>query len=138
MNTEKKGKKNVIVLGFLKFCVLIYRFIKYVIYGLIFPFVILFRALFLPKDIDVEKLKKGANKALEKEKKREAREKKSTNLTEQNFKDESVKVEKKKFGDFINSFLLIISAIPRGIKRKFDNFALIKNARNKKTLWTCL
>ncbi len=136
MNTEKKKKKNVIVLGFLKFCVLIYRFIKYVIYGLIFPFVILFRMLFLPKDIDVEKLKKGANKALEKEKKREAREKKNTKLNDQNFKDETVKVEKKKFGDFINSFLLVISAIPRKIKKRFDNFALIKNARNKKTFET--
>lgn len=122
---------------FLKICVFIYIFIKYVFYGLIFPFVIIIRKLNKPKEIDIEKLKKGAQKNLEKEKAREAKEKareekERLKRINTNYKNDKIVIEKKGLGDYINSFLLLLISFPKKIKQKFESIALVKNAKNKK------
>lgn len=127
---------------FLKICVGIYRFIKYVWYGLISP--IVFFVIFLSKltlkrrEINVNKLKKGSQKILEKEKQKEKKhskiKKEKPDLT--SYKNENIKFERKSLGDYINSALSLIIAIPSNVKKKIDNIGVIKQARNKKAFDT--
>lgn len=143
MNNVKKEKSLIlnVALGiksaFLKLCIYIYRFIKYVIYGLIFPFVIVARMIYKPKEIDVEKLRREAQKNLEKEKRREEKEKQKEERERfkrinTNYKNEKIVIEKKNFGYYINVALTALISIPKKIKQKFENIALIKDAKNKK------
>lgn len=120
----------------IKICISIYRFIKYVWYGILWPFMLiamLISKLILNKEVDVDKLRSESQKILEKEK---LKEQKQSKLSEQNFKDESVKLERKGLGDLINAVLMGIISVPKSIKKKFDNLSLVKQARNKKAFDT--
>lgn len=120
---------------FIKLCICVYRFVKYVWYGLLWPFVFIIVVITKAanKEVDVDKLRRESQKILEKEKQKEAKQKK---LKDENFKNEDVVIKKKKLGDYINDALLFLIAIPKKVKGKFKNMSLIKQARNKKAFDT--
>ena len=132
-----KDMPSVFVWYFFKVCIAIYRFFKYVWYGLLWPFifvVILFSKYVLnKKPLDVDKLRRESQKLLEKEKAKEERlkQKESTN-----YKNENVKIEKNGLGYYINLALTAILSIPAGVKKRIDNIALVKQARNRKAFDT--
>ena len=119
---------------FIKICICVYRFIKYVWYGLISPIVfcvVLFNKFVLKRrEIRFEKLKKGSKKQFEKDKKMG---KNQPDLTA--FKDESVKAKQKKV-NIISAIASIIQEIPKSIQKRIDNNAIIKQVRNKKAFDT--
>ena len=116
---------------FLQLCIYIYRFFKYVAYGLISPFVFLIVFINKKTSVDVDKLKIKAKKQKEKS------EKKIKHVIDTTaYKNEDIKFEKKSLGDYINIVLSSIVAIPASIKKKFDNISLVKQARNKKAFDT--
>ncbi len=127
---------------FIKICIYIYRFIKYVWYGLLWPFVILVmvvsKLIIRSKEVDVEKLRKEGQKILEKEKKKEKKSNKrpENKIDTSSYKNENIKLEKKNLGYFINAGLNAIIAIPKSLKKKFDNIAIVKQAKNKKAFDT--
>ena len=127
---------------FIKLCVYIYRFIKYVWYGLLWPFIYIFviidKFLIEKNTPDVEKLKRKSQKILERERKREERKKSKSQDTidTSSYKDENVKIKRKSFGDYINLFLTAIISLPKSIKKRIDNNAILKQARNKKAFDT--
>ena len=123
---------------FVKLCVCIYRFIKYVWYGLLWPLifiVILISKLILKsKEVDVDKLRRESQILKEKEKKREEQNKNKVDTS--SYKNENIKLEKKNLGYFINLALMGIISIPKSIKKRIDNIALVKQAKNKKAFDT--
>lgn len=127
---------------FIKLCIYIYRFIKYVWYGLLWPFIYIFviidKFLIEKNTPDVEKLKRKSQKILERERKREERKKSKSQDTidTSSYKDENVKIKRKSVGDYINSFLNAIISLPKSIKKRIDNNAMLKQARNKKAFDT--
>lgn len=127
---------------FIKLCIYIYRFIKYVWYGLLWPFIYIFviidKFLIEKNTPDVEKLKRKSQKILERERKREERKKSKSQDTidTSSYKDENVKIKRKSVGDYINSFLTAIMSLPKSIKKRIDNNAMLKQARNKKAFDT--
>lgn len=127
---------------FIRICVYIYRFFKYVWYGLLWPFIfvaiLISKFILKQKEIDVDKLRKESQKILEKERKREEKEKKKheNDIDTSSYKNENVKLEKKNLGYFINLILTGIIAIPKSVKKKIDNIALVKQAKNKKAFDT--
>ena len=125
--------------AFLKISIYIYRFIKYVWYGLLWPFVfiiILIIKLIPSRELDVEKLRKKSQKLKEKEDARERKEKKKQKVDTSAYKNENVVIEKKNLGYYINAALDFIISIPKKIKNKISNIALVKQARNKKAFDT--
>ncbi len=145
-NTNYKNTIANIVTGFvylfIKLCIYIYRFIKYVWYGLLWPFIYIFviidKFLIEKNTPDVEKLKRKSQKILERERKREERKKSKSQdtLDTSSYKDENVKIKRKSVGDYINSFLTAIISLPKSIKKRIDNNAMLKQARNKKAFDT--
>lgn len=127
---------------FIKLCIYIYRFIKYVWYGILWPFIYIFviieKFLIEKNAPDVEKLKRKSQKILEKERKREERKKsKSQNeIDTTTYKNENIKIKRKSIGDYINLFLTAIISLPKSIRKKIDNNAVLKQARNKKAFDT--
>lgn len=127
---------------FMKLCIYVYRFVKYVWYGLLWPFVFIVmtitKFIIKSKEVNVEKLKKESQKILEKEKQKEkkSRRKEVQEIDTSSYKNENIKLEKKNLGYFINAGLTAMLAIPKGIKKKFDNIALVKQARNKRAFDT--
>ena len=149
--TKKKNKNttNVInniafsfVSAFMKLCICIYRFFKYVWYGLLWPF--MFIALSISKlisksnEVDVDKLRKKSQRIYEKDKKKESRHKKKEvpKIDTSSYRNENIQLEKRNLGYYINAGLMGIISIPKAIKKKFDNIALVKQARNKKAFDT--
>lgn len=127
---------------FIKLCVYIYRFFKYVWYGLLWPFIfiaiLISKFILKHKEVDVDKLRKESQKILEKEKRREEKynKKHKNDIDTSSYKNENLKLEKKNLGYFINLVLTGIITIPKSIKEKFDNIALVKQAKNKKAFDT--
>ena len=114
---------------FLQFCIYVYRFFRYVAYGLISPAVFIIVLMNKKNSIDVDKLKIKAKK--------EKTDKKIKQVIDTTaYKNENIKLEKKSIGDYINSALSSIIAVPASIKKKFDNIGLVKQARNKKAFDT--
>ena len=149
MNKIKSNKTNfisaifkTIIKFFITICICIYRFFKYVWYGLLWPFILIAmlisKIVLKHKKVDVEKLRRQSQKILEREKIREYKEKQKqqNKIDTSSYKNENIKLERKGLGDFINSVLVGIIAIPKSIKKKFDNIALVKQARNKKAFDT--
>lgn len=140
--TSIKDMPSVFVWYFFKSCVVIYRFFKYVWYGLLWPIIfasILFSKYILnKKSLDVEKLRRESQKLLEKERKREEKlkQKEVNKIDTSAYKNENVKLEKKNLGYFINLGLTALISIPASVKKKIDNIALVKQARNKKAFDT--
>ena len=126
----------------IKISVCIYKFIKYVGYGLLWPFmfiaILISKLIIKNKEVDVDKLRKESQKIKEKELKKESRHKKNqefkVDISE--YKNANIKLEKKGLGFYINAFLMFLLAIPKNIKKKFDNLSLVKQARNKKAFDT--
>lgn len=132
-----KDMPSVFVWYFFKVCIAIYRFFKYVWYGLLWPFifiVVLFSKVVLnKKPLDVDKLRRESQKLLEKER---AKEEKLKQKESTNYKNENVKIEKNGLGYYINLVLTALIAIPAGVKKRIDNIALVKQARNRKAFDT--
>ena len=148
-NQNKSSKKNNLISNifspiiniFIKLCIFVYRFFKYVWYGLLWPFMLIAmgisKIILKHKEVDVDKLRRQSQKILEKERKREEREKnKQQKIDTSSYKNENIKLERKGLGYFINLALLGFIAIPKSIKKKFENIALVKQARNKKAFDT--
>lgn len=129
---------------FLKLCISIYRFIKYVWYGLLWPFMLIAalieKAISKRQEIDVDKLRKQSQKILEKDKKKEEKRKKDKvekiDASKQNYKNENVVLQKKNLGYYINAALSGILSIPKGVKNRFNNMGLVKQSKNKKAFDT--
>jgi len=127
---------------FVKLCVCIYRFIKYVWYGLLWPFIfivmLISKLILNKKEVDVDKLRKESQRLLEKERRKEEKYKKKHEgeIDTSEYKNDNIKIEKKNLGYFINLVLTGILAIPKSIKKRIDNIALVKQARNKKAFDT--
>ena len=128
---------------FIKISISIYRFIKYVWYGLLWPFVfiilIINKAIVRSREVDVEKLRQKGQKILEKEKLKESKNnKKDKNITidTSSYKNKNIKLERKNLGYYINLVLNYIISIPKNIKKRFDNIAVVKQAKNKKAFDT--
>lgn len=132
MARKKENKQNIIVHVFFVICLSIYKFIKHVFFGIMFPFILILRAIITPKEVDVEKLRKEAErkKQIEDEKLKQQR------IESNSYKNDKIKFKKKTLGYYINSLLTYIVSIPKLIKKKIDNIAIIKNARNKKAFNT--
>jgi len=117
--------------AFLQLCIYIYRFFKYVGYGLISPFVFIIILVNKKRSINVDKLKIKATKEKEKS------DKKIKHVIDTTaYKNENIKLEKKTLGDLINAVLSGFVSIPAIIKKKIDNISLVKQARNKKAFDT--
>lgn len=127
---------------FIKLCVFVYRFFKYVWYGLLWPFIfvaiLISKVILNSKQVDVDKLRKKSQELYEKEKKKEEKykNKNQEKIDKSSYKNENLKLEKKNLGYFINLVLVWILSIPKNIKKKFDNIPLIKQAKNKKAFDT--
>lgn len=125
---------------FLKLCIFVYRFIKYVFYGLLWPFIFIIsfiaNNIFEPKEVDVEKLRQEGQKIKEKEDKKERKSRREPKPDTSAYKNENIVLEKKNLGYYINAGLTSIISIPKAIKNKFNNLGLIKQARNKKAFDT--
>ena len=152
--TNKKINKNIkktnifnkifgfIRMIFLKICIYIYRFIKYVWYGLISPIIFLvtiFSKLALKsREVNVEKLKKGSRKLKEKEDKKEKKREKDDKpkIDTTAYKNEDIVFEKKNLGYFINAAIGAVISIPASIKKRIDNIGIVKQLRNKKAFDT--
>lgn len=133
--------KNIITIFyqvFLKICIYIYRFIKYVWYGLLWPLILIVmlisKIISSSNEVNVDKLRKESQRILEKEKQKQKKEQQRINNTidTSSYKNENIKLEKKTLGDIINSALTVLVSVPAGIKKKIQNIALVKQARNKK------
>ena len=123
----------------IKLSIYVYRFFKYVWYGLLWPFVFIFIFInkLTNKEVDVDKLRKESQSILEKEKlKEEKKNKKNKKENFEAYKNENIKLEKKNLGYYINLVLTSFVLLPRSIKKKIDNIALIKQAKNKKAFDT--
>ncbi|MBR6690706.1 MAG: type II secretion system F family protein [Bacilli bacterium] len=125
---------------FVRICVYIYRFFKYVWYGLLWPFmfiaIIISKFILKTKEVDVDKLRQESKKIYEKEKRKEEKHKKTQEIDTSSYKNENIEIQKKNLGYYINVVLAAIIAIPKGVKKKFDNIALVKQAKNKKAFDT--
>ena len=136
--SKEKISSNKILYYFMIICIYFYRFIKYVYYGIIWPIflIAIIHSVLKPKREarKIEKIQKLSEKEAIEEKKRKEKEKRKINTT--NYKDENVKFERKNLGYYINAFLTAIISIPKGIKNKINNIALVKQAKNKKELET--
>jgi len=109
---------------FLKLCVFVYRFIKYVCYGLLWPFIFIIvfiaNSLFKPKEINVEKLREEGQKLKEKEDKKEKKSRRREKIDTSAYKNENIVLEKKSLGYYINAGLTSIILIPKKIKEKIN------------------
>ena len=132
--TQKKNekKKNIVLKIFYTICFSIYKFIKHVFYGVTFPFILVLRAIITPKKVDVEKLRKEAERKKKKQDEKLKRQKIENNA----YKNDKIKFEKKNLGYYLNLILAFFIGIPKYIKKKIDNIAIIKNAKNKKAFNT--
>ena len=123
---------------FIKFCIYIYKFIKYVWYGLVCPIIFIItivgKIIIKNSENKVDKLRQQSQKIKEKEAqkaaKREEKIKKKESL--QAYKNEDIKLEKKNLGYFINLVLTSIVSVPKKIKERIDNISILKQIRNKK------
>lgn len=133
---------NVIKRIFIRICICVYRFIKYVWYGLLWPLifivVLISKIILSTKEVNVDKLREQSQKILEKERKKEEKYKKKHGETidTSSYKNENIKLEKKNLGYFINAVIMGIISVPASVKRKIDNIALVKQAKNKKAFDT--
>ena len=122
---------------FFRFCIAIYRFFKYVWYGLLWPIifvVILFSKYVLNKNpLDVDKLRRESQKLLKKERQKEEKVKQKESTS---YKYENVNIEKNCLGYYINLVLSAILSVPVSVKKRIDNIALVKQARNRKAFDT--
>ena len=149
METENKVKKSMIgslisnmatglVWIIIKISILVYRFIKYVWYGLLWPFMLIAmgisKIIINSRNVDVDKLREQSQKIYEKEKLKEEKNKDKVDLS--SYKNENVVIKKKSLGDYINSIIMGIVSIPKGIKKRFDNIGLVKQAKNQKAFDT--
>lgn len=127
---------------FIKLCICIYRFIKYVWYGLLWPVVLVVvlisKIIVKSREDKVEKYKRETQKIKDKDRKKESKvkEKEKDKIDLSSYKNENVKLEKKNLGYYINVALSAIASIPTDLKKKFDNIGIIKQARNKKAFDT--
>lgn len=125
---------NKICLCFIKICIYVYKFIKYVWYGLIYPFIFLItfigKLILKSSDKKVDRLRQQSQKIKERDEKREAKKKQKESLAA--YKNEDIKFEKKNLGYFINLALTAVIGVPKKIKDKIDNIAILKQIRNKK------
>lgn len=142
MPSAKKNFVSSIVGLFTKLCIYIYRFFKYIWYGLLWPFMfiamVISKIIIKNREVDVDKLRKESQKILAKDKIREEKEKArhQNKLDTTNYKNEDIVLEKKNLGYYINLALTGVIAIPKSIKKKFDNLSLVKQAKNKKAFDT--
>ena len=132
---KKQKKQNIILRVFLGICHSIYKFFKYVFYGISFPFILLLRSILTPKKVDVNKLRKEAErkKKIEDEKQQKELRKK---IESNSYKNDKIKLENKNLGYYLNAVLSFVIGIPKNIKKRIDNIAIIKNAKNKKAFNT--
>ena len=141
MAEKNKNKKDIISL-FIKLpkniCIYLYKFVKYVIFGLFWPFVIVIRAILkhITGGVNIEKLKQEAEKSMKqnykKEEKKKKKEKKKREKDLKNYKNKDLVIEKKSLFSNFKTFFGFFIAIPTRIKAKFEKAALIKNAKNKR------
>ncbi len=135
-----KNGVNILVSIFIKISIYVYRFIKYIWYGLLWPIifivVVMSKLILHRRKINVEKLKKESQELYEKEKKKEEKSKKKHGIDTSSYKNKNLKMERKGFGHFIDLIINGILAIPKSIKRKIDNIALVKQIKNKKAFDT--
>lgn len=136
-SNENLNITNKVVWALLSLPIAVYRFIKYIWYGLAFPLLLIIfiisKIIIKTKEVNVEKLRKQSQRIYEKDKKKEEK-----NKSSQNYKNEDVKikVEKKGLGDLINALLTAILSIPLSMKRRIDEISFVKQARNKKAFDT--
>lgn len=136
MKQKKTTKKqNIVVRIFYIICFSIYKFIKHVFYGITFPFILLLRAILTPKEVDVNKLRKEAARKKKIEDAKAAKEKRKR-IEDNSYKNEKIKFEKKTLGYYLNAILSFFVGIPKFIKKRIDNIAIIKSAKNKKAFNT--
>lgn len=115
--------------GILAVCFSVYKFAKYVFYGLIYPFVLismLFSKKPKPQVIKPEPTKKPVKTVKPEPKKK---------VDKDIYTNEKVKLEKKTIADYINDFFVLLASIPTKIKNffkdKFYNSSFAKNKRNQ-------
>lgn len=149
--------------GWLFLSYILYKIEKYFVFGIAFPFVVLFR--FVGSSIEKARIAadtKRANKQIkaeakklqkaraleEKQRKKEEahlqkikqeEEKKEKRKKEKEvYINENVKIEKKSFGDKLNDALVSALKIPQNlvqsIKNKYANSTFVKNKKNKKDI----
>ena len=147
-------------IGFVVCSRYIYLFIKYVVFGVIYPIIIVSRLLIKLNEINNRMLEKQQleqeRKAAARERNRQIEEENKKRLAENRKKEkeaiakkkeeqkekrkadiyinENVVLEKKKFSDHINDLFMSIGNIPKKLKETFTNNRFAKNAQNKKDI----
>lgn len=126
--------------GFIAICYSLNRFFRYTILGALSPFLIIYNKSQIAKNkkkpvVNKQEVKLSSeeisriNKQRLEESRRKQREK-------DEYRNENVIIKKKKLSDYINSFFVLLSTIPKKIKEyfknKFHNNSFIKNKRNQK------
>ena len=149
---EKKSLLQYIVTFPLGICIFVYRTIKYIFYGVLWPFVFIIKAIYrktVSGDINIDKLKSEAEKSMkksynkkDKKKSKKAKEEiesakqKQKEIEANSYKNEDIVIKKEGIGSKIKAGFAAIGAIPTKIKNKFEQAALIKSAKNKKDFET--
>lgn len=123
---------------FIKICIFEYRFIKYVWYGILWPFILIImlisKLIIKNKELNVERLRRKSQKIYEKEKLKEEKYKKKheNDSLYEGYVNDKITLEKKNLAYYIGLIFTAILAIPKSIKKKFSNITLVRQARNKK------
>lgn len=137
-NFLKKILKAIVNI-FMKISLCVYKFIKYIWYGLLWPIIFIVvgisKLILKKRELNVEKLKEQSQKIYEKELKKEKKHKKDKFIPD-NYKNENIKLEKKGLGYYINEGLMSLISIPKSIKKRIENNSIVKQARNKKAFDT--
>ena len=128
---KKNNNKNIlnsIYNIFISICIYVYRFFKYIFLGIISPFIFISILINNRKNLNVDRMRTKAQKLKEKE------DKKLKKIDTTAYSDEKVKAKIKRttFADIINAILTFFYSIPKRIKKKYAEMALVKQFRNKK------
>ena len=148
IDTKKSSSKNVFIEALLGICIFFYRVIKYIFFGIIWPFVFLFKDIYrkyFTGGLNIDKLKAKAEKSMKKNYKKEQKllkksenkdpvnsKKRQKEIESNSYKNENLVIKKEGIGAHLKGFVGAIASIPTKIKEKFEKASLIKNAKNKK------
>ena len=148
IDTKKSSSKNVFIEALLGICIFFYRVIKYIFFGIIWPFVFLFKDIYrkyFTGGLNIDKLKVKAEKSMKKNYKKEQKllkksenkdpvnsKKRQKEIESNSYKNENLVIKKEGIGAHLKGFVGAIASIPTKIKEKFEKASLIKNAKNKK------
>ena len=148
-NEEKKQNlPQIFIKGLLTICIFVYRTIKYIFFGILWPIAFIVKAILRhasSSNLNIDKLKAKAEKSMKTNYNKKNKDSKNNEISDKkkqkeieanNYKNENLVIKKEGIGTKIKAGFAAIGAIPTKIKEKFDKAALIRSAKNKKDFET--